>query len=126
MATQQSISQSVSQSKSAVVVPFPSPREVNDVTQLEVAALLSLRNRARQLAKQIETAEFVILERLEAGAAVEPGEHTAELKQTFRRNVAWKDVVVRLAARLKMDGAAYCAKVLSSTKPTRTVSLILN
>jgi hypothetical protein len=46
-------------------------------------------------------------------------------QQNFRRNVSWKDVVVRLAERLKLNGEAYCAKVLSSTKPSRTVSLVI-
>jgi hypothetical protein len=56
---------------------------------------------------------------------LEPGDHRAELKENFRRNVSWKDVVVRLAERLRMDGEAYCAKVLASTKPSRTVSLVI-
>jgi hypothetical protein len=73
----------------------------------------------------VEAAEQAIKARLETGASLEPGDHRAELKENFRRNVSWKDVVVRLAERLKLDGEAYCAKVLSSTKPTRTVSLVV-
>ncbi len=61
--------------------------------------------------------------RLECGAAVEPGIHTAELKENHRRNVAWKAVAVRLANRLKMNGEAYAKRVLASTRPTRSVSL---
>jgi hypothetical protein len=34
-------------------------------------------------------------------------------------------VVIRLAERLRMDGEAYCAKVLNSTKPTRTISVVI-
>jgi hypothetical protein len=33
------------------------------------------------------------------------------------------DVVIRLASRLKMNGEAYCDRVLAATKPSRTVSL---
>ena len=121
MATQTNVSQSVEQSK-LTVVPFPAPQAI---TQLELKALLSLRGRLHQLQEQVETAEQSIKARLETGALLEPGDHRAELKENFRRNVSWKDVVVRLAERLKMDGEAYCAKVLSSTKPSRTVSLVV-
>jgi hypothetical protein len=121
MATQQSIPQSLSQSKLAVV-PFPAPQAI---TQLELATFLSLRGRLHKLQEQVENAEQSIKIRLESGVELEPGDHRAELKENFRRNVSWKDVVVRLAERLKMDGEAYCAKVLSSTKPARTVSLVV-
>jgi hypothetical protein len=121
MATQTNVSQSVEQSK-LTVVPFPAPQAI---TQLELAALLSLRGRLSQIEEQVEAAEQSIKVRLETGASLEPGNHRAELKENFRRNVSWKDVVVRLADRLKMNGDTYCAKVLAGTKPTRTVSLVV-
>jgi hypothetical protein len=99
----------------------------DQITQFEIAALLSLRNRARHIEQQIANAEESIRARLGAGAAVEAGEHTAEVKESFRRNVSWKDVVIRLADRLYGEdrGEAYCANVLQNTEPQRTVSLIL-
>lgn len=107
------------------VVPFPQlsvpPKE--PITQLELDILLSLKNRLAQLQAQVETEEMALRGRLEAGAIVEPGVHVAELKESFRRNVAWKAVTIRLAERLKLDGESYCARVLGATKPTRTVSL---
>jgi len=84
-----------------------------------------MRGRLHQLAEQVEQAEQYIKTRLEKGALLEPGDHRAELKENFRRNVSWKDVVVRLAERLRMNGEAYCARVLNSTKPTRSVSLVI-
>jgi|SRR5579864_2692050 len=107
------------------VVPFPVVPQTVEITQLELAALLSLRNRARQIAEQVEAAEKSVRSRLETGAAVEPGEHTAELKESFRRNVGWRDVSERLAERLYGEGRgeAYCENVLQNTKATRTVSL---
>ena len=116
MATQQTVPQSLA------VVPFPAPMPI---TQLELTLLLSLRGRLHRLQEQVDQAEQSIKTRLETGAVLEPGDHRAELKENFRRNVSWKDVVVRLAERLRMDGEAYCAKVLSSTKPSRTVSLVI-
>jgi hypothetical protein len=119
MATQTNVPQSIEQSKLAVV-PFPARQAIS---QLELVMFLSLKGRLRQLEEQVQTAEQSIKARLESGAELELGDHTAELKENFRRNVSWKGVAVRLAERLKMDGEAYCTKVLSSTKPTRTVSL---
>jgi hypothetical protein len=122
MATSQNVSEHVSSSK-LTVVPFPAPPQ--PITQLELALCRSLRSRLRQLEDQVAEAEQSIKTRLEAGVIPERGDHTAELKENFRRNVSWKDVVVRLAERLRMDGEAYCAKVLSSTKPSRSISLVI-
>ena len=106
------------------VVSFPT---VEQITQSEIESLLSLCNRARLLAEQIAEAEESIQARLEANASVEPGEHTAELKEGTRRSVAWRVVAERLAERLYGDGRGegYCERVLLSTHPTRTVSLIV-
>jgi hypothetical protein len=121
MATQTNVSPSVQRSKLAVV-QFPASRAI---TQLELTVLLSLRGRLSQIEEQVEAAEQSIKARLESGASLEPGDHRAELKENFRRNVSWKDVVVRLAERLKLDGEAYCARVLASTKPTKTTALVV-
>ena len=123
MATQTNVPQSLQQSKLAVV-PFPAPQTI---TQLELTALLSLRARLHQIEKQVEDAEQSVKSRLEAGCSIEEGDHIAELKESFRRNVAWREVCERLGDRLFGNGKGepYCEKVLSSTKPTRTVSLKL-
>jgi len=108
------------------VVQFPqSVPAVEPITQLELGLFVSLRNRAQEIQKQVDDEEVALQARLEAGATVEAGPHRAELKESFRRNVSWKSIVRRLATRLKMDGAAYCARVLAGTKSTRTVSLIV-
>jgi hypothetical protein len=114
------------QAVSPFVIQIPS-NPPQEVTQFEIAALLSLRNRARQIEKQIADAEESIRTRLRAGAPVQVGEHSAELKESFRRNVAWREVAERLGNRLYGEdrGAAYCSNVLANTKPTRTVSLVL-
>jgi hypothetical protein len=92
---------------------------------LELTVFLSLRGRLHQLEEQVKQAEQSIKARLEHGAALEGGHHRAQLKENFRRNVSWKDVVLRLANRLRMDGETYCAKVLNSTKPTRIISVVI-
>src|SRR5439155_17057396 len=91
MATQQSIPQSLT------VVPFPAPQQIS---QLELSLLISLRGRLAQLEGQVENAEQSIKTRLEKGCSVEEGDHVALLKPTNRRNVAWKAIVERLRDRL--------------------------
>ena len=108
------------------VVPFPQSVPATEViSQNELALLLSLRGRRKQIEEQVAAEEESLKTRLEAGALVEPGDHMAELKENSRRSVAWKDVAIRLADRLKLDGEMYCARVPAATKPTRIVSLIV-
>jgi hypothetical protein len=123
MATHTNVPSSVQQSK-LTVVPFPTPQAI---TQLELAALLSLRGRLHQIQEQVESAEQSIKSRLETGASLEPGDHVAETKENLRRNIAWREVCERLGERLFGNGKGkpYCEKVLNSTKPTRTVSLVV-
>jgi hypothetical protein len=103
---------------------FPQSESAKEtISQTELGLLLSLRGRLKQLQEQIATEEESLKTRLQAGAILEPGDHTAELKENNRRNVSWKDVAIRLANRLKWDGEMYCARVLAATKPTKTVSL---
>lgn len=108
-------------------IPFVVPPQVvpatEPITQDELTLLLSLRGRLFQLETQVETAEASIQQRLEQGASVEPGDHTAALKTSYRRNVSWKSVVERLANRFKLHG--YADRVLAATKPTPVVSLEL-
>jgi hypothetical protein len=111
-------------------IPFVVPPQVvpapEVISQTELAMFISLRGRLHQLETQVESAEQSIRERLEHGALVEQGDHIATLEEHFRRNVSWKDVVLRLAERLRMDGAMYCARVLAAKKPTRSVSLTIS
>jgi hypothetical protein len=98
-----------------------------DITQLELAALLSLKTQAFRIDRQVAEAERSIRTRLESGALVEPGDRVAELKESSRRTVSWREVTERLADRLfgSGKGDAYCERVLRSTKPSRSVSLIV-
>ena len=108
------------------VVCFPQSTPATQIAPRELADLIEARSVLAQLEQNVERIESGIQARLEAGATVEPGIHVADLKEKFRRNVAWKDVVMRLADRLKLNGESYCGRVLAATKPTRTVSLIVN
>lgn len=106
------------------VVPFPITA-VEQITQSELAELIEARNVLAQLKAKVEGLESGIKTRLEAGASVETGVHVAELKENFRRSVAWKEIAERLAGKLygQKRAEAYCDNVLKNTKPTHTVSL---
>jgi hypothetical protein len=111
-------------------IPFavpaqPSPN-AQTITQVELMLLLALRGRLHQLESQVQSAEQSIKQRLEKGASVEPGDRTATLETSFRRNVSWKSVAERLADRFKLDGRAFVARVLAATRPTPVVSLEIN
>jgi hypothetical protein len=108
-----------------VVPAQPSPI-IETISQTELTLLLSLRGRLHQLESQCETAEQSIKQRLEQGASVEPGDHTAKLETSYRRNVSWKSVAERLADRFKLNGKAFVARVLAATRPTPVVSLEIN
>jgi hypothetical protein len=105
------------------VVPTQLAPPIDGISQTELQLLLSLRGRLKQLQEEITAEEESLKKRLEAGAEIEPDHHSAALKESNRRNVSRKAIVVRLALRLKMDGEAYCDRVLAATKPTKTVSL---
>jgi hypothetical protein len=108
------------------VVPFPqSVPATEPISQIELQLLLSLRGRLKQLQEEIAAEEESLKTRLESGAEVEAGDHFAELKENSRRNVSWKVVVCRLAERLGYDPDAYTSSVLTHTKPTRSISLIV-
>ena len=108
------------------VVPFREPAV--EIPQAKLELVLLLRNERERLKELLEEAEAEIRTALEAGAPVEPGVHTAALKEHFCRNVPWREIAERLGDRLYGDGKGepYCEKVLASTKPTRTVFLAIS
>ena len=108
------------------VQPIPFPER--QITQGQLERIISLRNSIASLKADLESAEAEAKTALEAGAEVEPGTHVVSLKEVFRRNVAWREIVSRLGDRLYGDGkgSAYCARVIASTKPRRSVQLIVS
>jgi hypothetical protein len=107
------------------VISFPSVRAAEPITQSELALLVSLTARAKQIEKQIEDAEASIMARLRVGGRVEDGQHCASIKESSRRSVAWKEICETLAIRAfgQKKGEMYCPRVLASTKPSKSFSL---
>lgn len=108
------------------VIPFPSPEK--KITQEQLRRIIALRNQVAALTKDLEAAEDETQTALESGVPVEPGIHVASLKESFRRNIGWREIAERLGDRLYGDGKgyAYCENVLGNTKPSRTVSLVIS
>jgi hypothetical protein len=95
------------------------------ISQLDLETVILLRNTLRRKQQDLDSMEAALKARLEAGASVEEGVHTAEMRTSTRRTVAWKAVAADLADTVFGDGKgdSYCEDVLNSTVPTKTVSL---
>ncbi len=89
------------------------------ITQFDLARYATLANQIDALKAEQSVLEHQLITSLGSGAVVEPGNHTAKLRTTERRNVSWKKVVIRL----KSEG--YANKVLSATKPTTYTKLVV-
>ena len=89
------------------------------VTQFDLKRHVSLSNQIDALKQELSELEQTLLTSLSGGAEVEPGSHTAQLKTTQRRNVSWKNVVIRL------KGSGYVSQVLSHTKPKTYTKLVV-
>ncbi len=87
------------------------------VTQFDLKRHVSLSNQIDALKQERSELEQTLTASLSRGAEVEPGSHTAQLKTTQRRNVSWKNVVIRL------KGSGYVRQVLSHTKPKTYIKL---
>ena len=115
------------------VLPIPpqAPQVVQtpqEITQGDLSYILATRLEVERLKGLLTEAEASVKARLEAGAAVEHGVYRAWLKEHLRSSVSWREVAERLANRLYGDGRGYgyCEKVLSSTKPSRIVQLLVS
>ena len=87
------------------------------VSQFDLKRHVSLSNQIDALKREHAELEQKLTASLSNGAEVEPGSHTAQLKTTQRRNVSWKNVVIRL------KGSGYVSRILSCTKPKTYIKL---
>ena len=112
------------------VIAFPVDSQVlpavEKISQSQLSEYVEARNVLARLQVRVDEMEESLKTRLEAGADVQPGVHVASLKENLRRNVAWKEVTMRLAERLEYEPEAYCSNVLAHTKPSRTISLVVS
>jgi hypothetical protein len=96
------------------------------VSQDELAQFLAARKTLDKLQQHVDGLEASLLSRLRSGAAVEDGEHVAEVARSIRRSPSWKNVTKRLAKRLGIDPDSFCSRVIARTKPSESFSLQIN
>ncbi len=89
------------------------------ITQFDLARYVTLANQVEALKTEQSTLQEQLITALSSGAVVEPGNHTATLRTTERRNVSWKKVVIRL------KGSGYASRILSCTKPKTYIKLVV-
>ncbi len=108
----------------SAVLQFP---QIGDrISQDEIGEFIIAQKALEKLQRHVDGIETALLTRLRAGAVIEEGSRSAEVKRNTRRSPAWKEIVKRLASRLGLDGDAYCSNVISHTKPSETFSLEVN
>ena len=91
-----------------------------EIRQAELAHILELRRQSKAIAAELAECEANALDLIKAGADIEPGTLSAEVKTTERRTVAWKAIVEREL------GTGYASNVLSHTKPLTCERLHIN
>ncbi len=91
----------------------------HQISQFDLARYIKRANQIEALKAEQSTLQEQLLAALSNGAEVEAGARSASLKTCERRSVSWRSVVERL------KGAGYAQNVLSHTKPTSYIKLIV-
>jgi hypothetical protein len=89
------------------------------ISQNLLAQIAKKKSLIEQLQEQVKAAEATVLEQLKAGAPVASGLLTARIKTWQRRNVAWKQVLVR------EKGEDFVDRVFNGTRPDDYESLVV-
>jgi hypothetical protein len=89
------------------------------ISQATLSAIIRRRKRIADLQGELEELESALTADLKEGFEVAPGILTAYIKEWERRNVSWKDVVIRQL------GQPYADRVLAATKPDPQSKLVV-
>ncbi len=89
------------------------------ISQFDLARYATLANQIDVLKAEQSTLQEQLIAALSNGTEVETGPRSASLKTCERRSVSWRSVVERL------KGTGYAQNVLSHTKPTSYIKLIV-
>lgn len=89
------------------------------ISQGTLASILRRRKKIEDLQAELGKLEDALTDDLKAGAKVAPGILTAFIKEWTRRNVAWKEIVVR------EKGQEYADRVLAAKKADTYSKLVV-
>ncbi len=89
------------------------------ITQFDLARYASLASQLEALKAEQSALQLQLIAALQGGVEVEAGARSASLKTCERRSVSWRSVVERL------KGAGYASRILSCTKPTTYIKLVV-
>ena len=98
----------------------------DQISQEELSEFVAAQKTLDKLQVHVDELRSSLLARLRSGAAVEDGEHSAEVARSVRRSPSWKNVTRRLAKRLGIDPDAFCSRVIARTKPSESFSIQIN
>lgn len=95
------------------------------IKQITLAKILKAKTKLSALEAEIKAAESAIFESLKAGASVQSGLLTAEVKVIERRNVAWKPAFIEQIDKRdgKGEGEKLADRISAATKPSVYESL---
>jgi hypothetical protein len=89
------------------------------ISQATLRCIAARKAKITKLSAELEGLEAQLLADLQGGATVQPGILTARIHEYVRRNVAWKEIVLR------EQGVEYANRVLAGTKATTYTSAIV-
>lgn len=89
------------------------------ITQKTLAHYATLTNQIEALNKEAGQMKADLIDALNDGAKVQPGDRVAEVQTHERRSVSWKEVVIREL------GKVYATRVLAATKPFNVFKLVV-
>ena len=89
------------------------------ITQKTLAHYATLINQIESMSKEAKEMKADLIDSLQKGASVQPGERIAEVKTEERRSVSWREVVIRLKS------VGYVKNVLANTKPFTIFKLVV-
>ena len=93
--------------------------QTQTISQFQLARYVALLNQIEALKEEQQELKEELTGALSHGVQIEPGTHTARLSCYERRNVSWKDVVIR------SKGAEFADSILATTEPTNYTKLIV-
>jgi uncharacterized protein YpbB len=89
------------------------------ITQKTLANILKKRKQIADATELLKELESLLTEQLKAGADVQAGLLVARIKEYERRNIAWKQVLIR------EKGEEFAARVFNATKPDKYETLVV-